>query len=118
MEDLWARRGLLRDRASGIAPGDSARLRESYLASLGNCAGGHPSLGIRAWPGIVLGSFSVDIMTAIRAENATSLFTPVCLAASIGVGAALQALAGAFLVRRFAAWPGWIEAEINIFKFL
>src|SRR6185503_1907139 len=52
-------------------------------------------LGPRAWPGILLGSFLVNVSTT---------FSPAAAAAIAG-GAAAQALAGAALVRRFVGTP-------------
>jgi CHASE1-domain containing sensor protein len=52
-------------------------------------------LGSRAWPGVLLGSFLVNVPAS----------PSLAVAAVIGLGAAAQALVGAFLVRRFLGAP-------------
>ena len=61
--------------------------------------------GYRAWPGVVLGSFLVNIWTSWDATSAAAMVKSLILASSIGVGAALQALVGAWLVRRVVGYP-------------
>src|SRR5207244_13581083 len=46
--------------------------------------------GARVWPGIVLGSFLVNVWTAFDPTNVFSILQSVALPASIGFGAALQ----------------------------
>jgi CHASE1-domain containing sensor protein len=59
-------------------------------------------LGSRAWPGVLLGSFLVNVSTTFdRASMGPSL----AVAAAIAVGASAQALLGASLVRRFLGTP-------------
>src|SRR5262245_8805649 len=49
--------------------------------------------GREVWPGVLLGAFAV---------NATTASTPLLAAALISVGNTLEALAGAWLVQRYA----------------
>src|SRR6185503_8875877 len=65
-------------------------------------------LGSRAWPGILLGSFLVNVSTT---------FSPAAAAAIAG-GAAAQALAGAALVRRFVGTPLVLLCGRDIAMFL
>ena len=59
------------------------------------------AFGYRAWPGIVLGSFWINFPTALASSGAElPAAGAVAVAAILGFGAALQALVGAFLVRR------------------
>ena len=58
--------------------------------------------GPRVWPGIWLGSFLLNVWVAWSA-NADFSATNLGIAASIGVGSTLQALLGAFLLKR---WVG------------
>jgi len=74
--------------------------------------------GYGVWPGIVLGSFLVNIWTSFDATNMASGLTSVALAASIGVGAALQALGGAFLVKRCVGFPSPLTQARDIGTFL
>jgi PAS domain S-box-containing protein len=50
--------------------------------------------------------------------NVLSVFVSVMLTASIGMGAALQALLGAYLVRRFVGFPSALDRDYDIAKFL
>ena len=61
------------------------------------------AFGYRAWPGVVLGSFCINLPTTL-ATGHPALQSAV-VAASLGLGAALQALTGAFLVRRLLPEP-------------
>ena len=66
--------------------------------------------GYRLWPGILLGSFLVNIATSFDSSTALSVFKSLVLATSVGLGASLQALLGAFLVKRFIdVDPGLIQ---------
>jgi PAS domain S-box-containing protein len=76
--------------------------------------------GYRVWPGIMLGSVLVNIATSFEATTAMVLLRSVLLASSIGLGAALQAVVGASLVRRCVGFPSALnqEREIGIFLVL
>src|SRR5262245_2533978 len=74
--------------------------------------------GHRVWPGILLGSFLINLRTSLDTTSTTSILNTTALAASIGMGASLQATAGAFLIRRFTHYPtAFVEAR-DIIKFL
>jgi PAS domain S-box-containing protein len=75
-------------------------------------------LGWRAWPGVLLGSFLVNAGTAVNASATTSLVTSLTVAGSIAAGAALQAVAGAALVRRFIGFPLALDDDREVSRFL
>lgn len=72
-------------------------------------------LGTRAWPGVFLGSLLVNLSTSFDRFSPGRSFA---IAASIGVGASLQALAGAVLVRRFVGPSLALQRVSDIVKFL
>jgi PAS domain S-box-containing protein len=74
--------------------------------------------GYRAWPAIFLGSFLINIWTCWEVTAAVSVQSAVGLAISIGLGAALQAMAGAFLIRRFAKYPDLFIKARDAVRFL
>jgi hypothetical protein len=72
-------------------------------------------LGHRCWPGILVGSASVTLVVQMNA----SLSAPYVLAALlIGAGASLQAISGAWLVRRFAGFPAVLSRSTRVLAFL
>ncbi|MDO9107031.1 MAG: PAS domain S-box protein [Methylovulum sp.] len=74
--------------------------------------------GYRVWPGIVLGSFLVNIPTSLVVAPSLDLLRPIIGTLAIGCGASLQAIAGAYLVKRFAGFPNSLSKEKEIFLFL
>ncbi len=70
--------------------------------------------GSRVWPGIWLGSILVNIWTDFNASTTAALLTSVAIPSSIGVGATVQALVGAFLVRRRVGFPSALTRAIEI----
>ncbi|HSF57238.1 MAG TPA: MASE1 domain-containing protein, partial [Candidatus Binatia bacterium] len=74
--------------------------------------------GYRVWPGILLGSFLINLRTSLDTTSTASILTTTALAASIGLGASLQAVVGAFLIRRFTQYPTAFVAARDIIKFL
>jgi len=64
-------------------------------------------LGYRVWPGIFIGAFLVNVTTA--GDVATSL--------AIATGNTLEALAGAWLVIRFARGKNFCDRPQDVFKF-
>lgn len=57
--------------------------------------------GEGAWPGILIGHFLGNFWTGLDPASAVSILKNASLAISIGLGGSLQALIGAFLVKRF-----------------
>jgi PAS domain S-box-containing protein len=74
--------------------------------------------GYRVWPGILLGSFLINIRTSLDTTSTASILNTTVLAASIGMGASLQAIVGAFLIRRFTQYPTALVEARDIIKFL
>jgi TolB-like protein/integral membrane sensor domain MASE1/class 3 adenylate cyclase/Tfp pilus assembly protein PilF len=64
-------------------------------------------LGYRAWPGIFIGAFLVNVMTA---GNVATSF-------AIATGNTLEALVGAWLVNRFAGGTNVFDRPQGVFKF-
>jgi signal transduction histidine kinase/integral membrane sensor domain MASE1 len=75
-------------------------------------------LGNRAWPGVWLGSFAVNVVTAFDTASLTTLLWSLSLPASIGTGATLQALAGAWFVRRVIGFPSALDSERDVAWFM
>jgi integral membrane sensor domain MASE1 len=75
-------------------------------------------LGDRMWPGVMLGSFFVNVWTSLDLSSAASVLKSVGLATSVGAGAALQAVVGARLVRRFVGHPNLLDREQDVIRFL
>ncbi len=73
--------------------------------------------GYRVWPGILLGAFfvnaSIPSFSSLPTENLISLL----LGLVISVGATLQAVLGAYLVKRFAGFPDDYIQGKKIFLF-
>lgn len=63
--------------------------------------------GYRAWPGVFIGCLLLNIGTVSLAA-----------AASVAGGASLQALVGAFLVRRFGGFPSALDEGRDIARFM
>jgi signal transduction histidine kinase/integral membrane sensor domain MASE1 len=74
--------------------------------------------GPELWPGIWLGSFLVNVWTAFDSTDAAALLASVAIPTSIGVGAVVQALAGASLVRRCIGFPNALTRARHIGAFL
>jgi integral membrane sensor domain MASE1 len=74
--------------------------------------------GTRVWPGVVLGSFLVNVWTAFDPTNVLSILQSLALPTSIGAGAALQAHVGACLVRRVMGCSMTLDRTHNVTRFL
>ena len=74
--------------------------------------------GYRIWPGVLLGSFLVNSWTGLDAITMSTIVEGGAVSITIGAGAALQAVSGAFLVRRFAGFPNPLANEREVFSLL
>ncbi|MFU8787890.1 MAG: CHASE domain-containing protein [Methylobacter sp.] len=74
--------------------------------------------GYHTWPGILLGSFLVNISTTLVAGSPSETLTSIIITLAISCGASLQAVVGAYLVRRYARFPNMLTGEKDIFLFL
>lgn len=71
-------------------------------------------LGSRYWPAVWLGSFAVNLFTSFDPSNASSMLLSGGVAAIIAAGAALQAITGAWLCRRWIVFPNALERARDI----
>ncbi len=74
--------------------------------------------GSRVWPGIWLGSFFGNTWAFFDPTSLSSLATSVAVGASIGMGATLEALAGAYLLAHFGATRHFLDRAQEFFKFV
>ena len=75
-------------------------------------------LGYRMWPGIWLGSCLVNVSTSFDANTVPLLMKSLAIPGGIATGAALEAVLGAFLIRRFIGFPTPLNNEREVFTFL
>lgn len=68
-------------------------------------------------PGVLLGSFCVNIGTSFDASSLEALTRSIALATIIALGAMLQAFVGAELIRRHVGFPSALEDEPSITRF-
>ena len=73
--------------------------------------------GYRAWPGIFLGSFLVNISTSLVAGSISETAFSVMITLVISTGASVQAIIGAYLIRRFIGFPIQLIKESEVFLF-
>ncbi len=71
-------------------------------------------LGYRYWPGVMLGSFGVNLFTSFDPTNASTMLLSGGIAMVIAHGAALQAIISAWLCRRWIAFPNALERTRDI----
>ena len=70
--------------------------------------------GVRTWPGILVGSFLINVGTTFDTSSSMSIFLSVALPFGIGAGAALQAIVGAYLVHRYVGFPNPLNREQDV----
>ncbi len=75
-------------------------------------------LGERAWPGVLLGSYAVNVGNGFETGSVAEILRSTIVPASIAGGACLQALLGTRLVRRFVERPTSLGREKDIVKIL
>ena len=76
------------------------------------------AFGYRVWPGVLIGSFFVNVGTAFDGSSLGAALFSAAVALGIAFGAALQATAGAYLVRRFVGYPSSLDRDKDIARFL
>ena len=74
--------------------------------------------GYRVWPGVLLGSMLLNSEVSLQAAGGSANFATLWPAASIAVGAVVQAVAGALLIRRFVGFPTPLVNDNDVVKFL
>jgi len=62
-------------------------------------------VGSRVWPGVALGSFLINLGLDLQLDSASHVIVSAALAAAIAGAAALQAVVGAWLLKRANAFP-------------
>ena len=70
--------------------------------------------GCTVWPGVFLGSFAINLWVSMAAGQGGAALSHVLPAASIGAGAALQALFGFWLIRRFVGLPLTLNRDRDV----
>jgi diguanylate cyclase (GGDEF)-like protein/PAS domain S-box-containing protein len=76
------------------------------------------AFGPKVWPSILVASFCINLPTAMDPGGTEAILKSVALAGEISLGASMQALIGAWLVRRFAEYPVEFVQEVQIGKLL
>ncbi len=74
--------------------------------------------GIRHWPGVLLGSFAVNIGVAFDGSSTQSAWQSLAMASVIGLGAAAQAVVGVLLVRRWVGRQPALDAPRDVIVFM
>ncbi len=74
--------------------------------------------GNRILPGIFLGSFLINLSTSLIANIPAENFYSVVITLVIAGGSSLQALVGAYLLKRFTGFPNSLSSEKQVFLFL
>lgn len=75
-------------------------------------------IGYRGWPGVFAGSLALNLLVSSDPGATMPAWATILLACAIGLGAALQAVAGAYLVRRYSAYPHPISDWRKVITFL
>ena len=73
--------------------------------------------GPNLWPGVLLGSFAVNVATSFDPSGGSAALRSVLIPLMIAGGAALQALLGSLLVRRHVGSPLELLREQEVMKF-
>jgi hypothetical protein len=74
--------------------------------------------GTRLWPGILVGSFFVNISTSFDDSSPEALALSITVAIVLGGGAAVQAILGTWLIRRFGQFPNSLSSVREIFSLM
>ena len=74
--------------------------------------------GAEVWPGVLVGSFLVNISTGFDASTVESLGRSLIVPTGIACGATLQSVGGGFLVKRFGDFPNPLRTAKQIGKLL
>jgi len=74
--------------------------------------------GLGVWPGILVGSVLFSISTTLDGTPWTANLNSMPLPIVIAPAATLQALAGAYLIKRLGGFPNLLDRTQNIFKMM
>jgi PAS domain S-box-containing protein len=75
-------------------------------------------LGARAWPGVWLGAFLVNLWFFFDSASVFSMVQSIVVSCTIGVGSTLQALLGVALLRRFVGQRSPLDQARDVFRFV
>ncbi|WP_262965484.1 PAS domain S-box protein [Methylobacter psychrophilus] len=73
--------------------------------------------GYRVWPGVMLGALIVNGLIPEMTGSIAGNLLSALITLGISTGATLQALSGAYLVKRFAGYPNGLIRAKDIFRF-
>jgi len=75
--------------------------------------------GYRLWPGVLLGSILVNLdLAGLRGLAFGDAFFALLLPFAIGLGSSVQALAGAWLLRRYVGYPLALDDTRSVWRFI
>ena len=74
--------------------------------------------GRGVWPGVLIGSFLVNIWTSFDATLPAVILSSLALPIGLAMGATLQAIAGAYLIQRLVGFPNQLYRIQNTFKMM
>lgn len=74
--------------------------------------------GYRVWPGVLIGSFLANISLGVDTSTQAALIKSLMIPFSIGSGAAIQAVAGAWLFHKFIGKTSNLDTINEIIRFL
>lgn len=74
--------------------------------------------GYRVWPGILLGSFFVNIGIAFDGSSLHAMLRSLAVAAALGGGASLQAVIGCWLIQRFIGYHNILTQALGAVRLL
>jgi PAS domain S-box-containing protein len=128
VRDILARRRWLQILLLAAAYAAAGKLGLSLAIPPGYATAVWPASGIalaglilggpRLWPAVWLGSFCVNALHPIDLADPAAVLRSVMIAAVLGGGASLQAVAGAVLVRRFTSEISPLEDQRDVLALL
>lgn len=74
--------------------------------------------GSRLWPGILLGSFLVNVTASFDSSTLSAIVRSLSIAFSVGTGATLQAILGAYLINRYTDIESGLIKTGSVLRFL
>jgi PAS domain S-box-containing protein len=86
----------------------------AFWPAAGIAVAGLLHFGYRVWPSVLIGSYLVNVATNLDAQTNEALFRSLALPAGLAIGAMLQALLGAVLVKRYVGYPTSLAREKDV----
>jgi signal transduction histidine kinase/CheY-like chemotaxis protein len=100
--------------ALAVTPGFAAPIWPPAGIALGALV----TWGLRVWPGVLIGSFVFNLATTTALGDTIAPFWALAVPVGIALGATLQSLLGAVLLRRYIGEPSGLEEPRQIVHFL